>query len=119
MFKASLALVTIAVLSTGCATILNEPTQGVNISGTGGKSIAGTIDGKTFSTSGIVQVKRQKAAHTLTVTTPGCAKETLVASNVDPKFFINVLSGGPLGSSTDYGSDRMWKYDDNIVVSCN
>lgn len=108
----------LVVLSTGCATILNEPTQKINVSGTGGKDIAGTIDGQAFTKAGVVTVRRQKQSLTVNVNTPGCAKETAVASSVDPKFFINILSGGVFGSSTDYASDRMWKFDENVVVSC-
>lgn len=119
MSRTLFALLAVSVFSTGCATILNEPTQAVNVSGSGGKSIQGTVDGKAFSGSGVVQVRRQKAPLTLTVTTPGCVKETRLASNVDPKFFINILTGGVFGSSTDYGTERMWKYDDNVVVACS
>jgi len=39
-------------------------------------------------------------------------------NDVDPKFFVNVLSGGPFGSSTDYGTEKMWKYAENVTIAC-
>jgi hypothetical protein len=112
------ALITTAVLTTGCASILNEKTQQVNVSSTNGKNIKGTIDGIPFTAPGIVSVQRTKAAKVVVTETEGCAKQTAVESNVDPKFFINVLSGGAFGSTTDYATEKMWKYSENIVISC-
>lgn len=106
------------VALTGCASILNEDTQKVNVSASNGKEIQGTIDGTPFKGPGVVAFKRDKAGKTLQTETEGCAKTTVVESTVDPKFFINILSGGALGSSTDYGTGKMWKYADNVVVSC-
>jgi len=38
--------------------------------------------------------------------------------SVDPKFFVNILSGGSFGSTTDYSTEKMWKYNENVVISC-
>lgn len=102
----------------GCSTILNEEVQSVNISSSNAAPIEGTIDGEPFTGPGIVSVKRENKDKLVTVTTANCAKETLLAKQVDSTFFINVLSGGALGSSTDYASEKMWKYDDNVVIPC-
>ena len=114
----AMALLAVAVLSTGCASILNEQTQAVNVTSSNGKPITGSVDGKPFTGPAVVQFTRAKADKVVTVETAGCAKNTAVASSVDSKFFINILSGGVFGSSTDYASDRMWKFDENVVVSC-
>lgn len=120
MFKKIAQASTLAALValTGCASILNDDTQKVNVSASNGKEIQGTIDGTPFKGPGPVDFKRDKAGKTLITSTEGCAKETVIESNVDPKFFINLLSGGAFGSSTDYGTGKMWKYADNVVVSC-
>jgi hypothetical protein len=115
---AAYALMSSVVLMTGCASILNEKTQQINVSASNGKPFQGTIDGIPFSGPAVVTVQRAKASKIVAVETPGCAKQTLVDNSVDTKFFINVLSGGPLGSSTDYATEKMWKYADNVVVSC-
>ncbi len=114
----AVALIAAAVLSTGCASILNEQTQPVNITSSTGKPIAGSVDGKAFTGPGVVPFTRAKADKVVTVETAGCAKTTSVASTVDSKFFINILLGGALGSTTDYSTERMWKYADSVVVSC-
>jgi len=102
----------------GCASILNEDTQKVNISASNGKEIQGNIDGTPFKGPGVVSLKRDKAAKIVTAETEGCTKQTVVDSSVDSKFFINILSGGAFGSSTDYSTGKMWKYADNVVVNC-
>lgn len=113
----SAAMVSVALLS-GCASILNEKTQQVNVSSSTGKDIKGTVDGIPFTAPGIVSLQRQKASKIFNVDTAGCAKQTSVENTVDPKFFINLLSGGTFGSSTDYSTEKMWKYADNVVISC-
>lgn len=114
----AVALIAIAVLSTGCASILNEQTQAVNITSSTGKPISGSVDGKPFTGPAVVPFTRAKGDKVVTVDTAGCAKTTAVASSVDSKFFINILSGGALGSTTDYSTERMWKYADSVVISC-
>jgi hypothetical protein len=115
---ATYALMGSVLLTTGCASILNEETQQVNVSASNGKAIQGTIDGKSFTAPAVVAVRRAQASKIVNVDTAGCAKQTAVESNVDPKFFINILTGGLFGSSTDYATEKMWKYSDNVVVSC-
>lgn len=107
------------VLMTGCASILNDKTQPVNVSSSNGKQITGSIDGIPFQAPGVVNFYRDKKAKIVTTDTPGCTKQTVAESNVDLKFFINVLIPfGTFGSTSDYASDKMWKYSDNVVVSC-
>lgn len=112
------AVVVLAVLTTGCASILNESTQAVNVSASNGKSISGTIDGKTFEAPGVVQVERAQKGKVISVNAAGCSKSTALQSSVDPKFFINILSGGAFGSTTDYSTEKMWKYSDSVVIAC-
>lgn len=111
------ACVAVSFLS-GCASILNEKTQPINISASNGKEAVGTIDGQAFKTPGIVSVTRENKNKIAVVTTEGCAKETLMEKSVDSKFWINILTGGVWGSSTDYSTDKMWRYSENIVISC-
>jgi hypothetical protein len=106
-----------SLLLSACATILNDDLQNISVSSTA-ESIKGTIGGIPFHGPGIVQVRRSKADKIIIVDTPNCTKQTLLASSVDPKFFINILSGGTFGSSTDYGSEKMWKYQDQVIIPC-
>ena len=111
------AVVAVAALS-GCASILNEKTQPINVSASNGKEIVGTIDGQAFKTPAIVNVARENKNKVVMATTDGCAKETSLEKSVDSKFFINIIIGGVFGSSTDYSTEKMWKYSENVVVSC-
>lgn len=108
-----------AVLAlSGCASILNDKTQAINVAASNGKEIVGTIDGTSFKAPAIVNVNRENKNKLVLVTTDGCAKETSVEKSVDPKFFINILSGGAFGSTTDYSTEKMWRYSENVIVSC-
>jgi uncharacterized protein YceK len=114
-----LALSIFAVLSlAGCATILNDETQKINVGSANNTEFKGTIDGIPFSGPGVIAVKRTKADKIIMVDTPACQKQNLLASTVDPKFFINILSGGTFGSSTDYATEKMWKYQDTVLIPC-
>lgn len=112
------ALLASILLFSGCATILNDDFQQINVASSNNKEIKGNIDGVPFTGPGIVNIKRAKADKVLMVNTSNCNKQTLLKSDVDMKFFINVLSGGTFGSSTDYATEKMWKYQDNVIVVC-
>ncbi len=116
-YQISLAT-TLLVTCAGCATILNDSSQTVNVRASNGSSITGTVDGKVFTAPGTVPLERKKSAVTFVTDAPGCAKSTNVNSDVDGKFFINILSGGVFGSTTDYSTGKMWRYADNVVISC-
>jgi hypothetical protein len=107
-----------AILLTGCASILNEADQKINITTPDNKSINGDVNGVKFVGPGVVSVKRENAAKIVNVETAGCTKTTTLPNEVDSKFWINILSGGPFGSSTDYGTGKMWKYQDNVAIAC-
>jgi len=103
---------------TGCATILNDSTQPINVSTSSGAQISGTVDGIPFTAPGIVSVTRTDQDKVFVTDAAGCAKETIAPKTVDTVFFVNILSGGAFGSTTDYATDKMWQYSDNVVISC-
>jgi len=106
------------LLTTSCATILNEKTQRVNITASSGEKVKGNIDGVEFEAPTILSVTRNKADKIIYTNDPKCNQTTLVPSQVDSKFWINILTGGLFGSTTDSVTEKMWRYDDNIVISC-
>jgi len=103
---------------TGCASIMNDKTQQINVSSSTGSDIKGTVNGMPFQGPGVISVLRENKNLLFVTSTEGCAKETVAEKAVDTKFFVNILSAGVFGSSTDYGTDKMWKYSDNVVISC-
>ncbi len=114
----SAALVSALLLATGCATIINDQTQKVNIATSNGAKVKGTIDGMPFEAPGVVDITRAKQNKVIMVENADCTKETVAAKKVDSVFFINILSGGALGSTTDYATEKMWKYEDTITIAC-
>ena len=114
---ATLAIAAAVALS-GCATILNEETQNINVSSSNGKAIKGSIDGVPFTGPGIVTVKRENKDKVVVAETAGCANQTALPKSVDSKFFVNVVSGGVFGSTPDYSTEEMWRYDNSVVIAC-
>jgi uncharacterized protein YceK len=112
-------LLVVVALTSGCASILNDKTQTVNVSASNGEAISGTVNGMPFKAPGMVVMTRENSNKVFVVDTPGCVKETAANKSVDIAFLGNIISGGTFGSSTDYETEKMWKYADNIVINCN
>ena len=102
----------------GCATILNDETQQINVASSTGEKFKFSVDGQSFEGPAIVAVTRAKADKFIVSESPNCVKQTLLPSKIDGKFFINILTGGVFGSTTDYSTEEMWAYDTSVVVSC-
>jgi|TARA_B110000503_G_C7143536_1_gene411923 hypothetical protein len=109
---------TLVVLS-GCATILNDEDQSINLSTSNGSKISALVGGQQVTTPANIKVKRAKDDLVISTSNEKCSPTTSVASDVDSVFFVNILSGGPFGSTTDYSSEEMWEYDSDIIVNCN
>ena len=116
--KKLISLAVISFLMTGCASIINEKTQSVNVSTSNGAKISGVVNGQAFTAPSVVPLVRENKNKVFVTDNAKCAKETVAEKTVDPIFFINVLSGGPFGSTTDYSSEKMWKYSENVVIRC-
>ncbi len=116
---AHLGFVVGVLFMTGCATILNEETQKIDVRTSNGKSVTAVIDGQSVVVPSIVSVKRSGQDKVLEVADAGCNKETLLTKSVDSVFWVNILSGGAFGSTTDYNTEKMWKYQDTVEITCN
>lgn len=117
MKKIILAAAIIFTMS-GCATILNEDTQPINLTTSNGKSTTVNINGQLYDAPGIIHLKRSKEDALVVASSDNCKGSTVAPSKVDNVFFLNILSGGSFGSTTDYSSDDMWQYDTTIQVNC-
>jgi hypothetical protein len=113
----AVALVTLTMFS-GCASIVNDKNQKINVSASNGQIINGTVDGVPFTGPGVVEVARANVDKTVVINNPECANSAPLNKSVDPMFFGNILIGGLLGSTTDASTEKMWKYQDKVVVSC-
>ncbi|MBD3843707.1 MAG: adenosine deaminase [Campylobacterales bacterium] len=105
-----------AMLLSGCATILDGKTQTINLTTSKPKSV--DINGQQYSAPGIITLQKENKDAVLNI--KECNKTIVLTKSVTPSFFVNILSGGALGSTTDYATDAMWKYDQtNVNVDCN
>lgn len=110
------SLIGASMLFSGCATILDGKTQKINLDSK--KEYKVDINGQEYTSPGIIELKRSDKDGILKI--KECEKQMLLKKEVNPTFFVNLLSAGAFGSTTDYSTDAMWKYDqDNVKVSCD
>ncbi len=116
--KFKILLVAAAVMTaSGCATILTEDTHQMNVSSSK-KDLQVEVDNKIYTAPGIVDVKKENKNKILKVITPGCEQTIALNKEVEPTFFVNILSGGAFGSTTDLASEKMWRYQDSVSITC-
>lgn len=117
-----LKLLTVAMattlLSSGCATILTDKTHNMNVTTSDGRETTIIVDGKSQTVPGVISVKKENKDKTLIAEAEECANVNL-NKEVESAFFINIITGGVFGSSTDYGSQKMWRYQDSAVIPCS
>jgi hypothetical protein len=111
--KMMLALtgIIVASLLSGCATILKDSTHPITVNSNVDDAEVLVNGTKIGETPFIGRIQRGKNPATLVVRKDGYrSKSVILDSEVEPVFWVNILSGGVLGSTTDYASENMWKY---------
>ncbi|MDD3008684.1 MAG: hypothetical protein AB7U51_09915 [Arcobacter sp.] len=102
-------------LFTGCATILSGDNQSINLQSKKEQTVS--INGQQYTSPNVISLERTDKDAVLKV--KDCEKQILLKKEINPVFFVNILSGGVFGSTTDYASDSMWQYDQtNVNVDC-
>ena len=108
----------VMVIFSGCATILDGKTQKISIDSNPAQHVKFELDGKTYTTPSIITLKRENKDKIINIEDEKCKKQVLLNKKVNPTFFVNILSGGAFGSTTDYATKSMWKYDDKVNIDC-
>ncbi|MEL6117052.1 adenosine deaminase [Photobacterium sp. SP02] len=108
-----------ALTAVGCSTILTDENQRINVVSSSGKKFTVEVDGIEQTAPGIITVKKENKNKTLKVTSEECEQQIALNKEVEPTFFVNILSGGAFGSTTDFASEKMWRYQDTLQINCN
>jgi len=104
-----------AVMFSGCATILSGTTQKISVNSTP-SNIEVELGNTKVVTPSVVTIDR---GEDLILKSSKCSEQKIVAKKINPVFFVNILSGGAFGSTTDYSSGAMWKYEENVKLECS
>ncbi len=112
-----LILVIVILNFMGCASILTDRTTKVNVTTSNGKPATVTTKGTTYQVPALIEIPKSKDDLILKATGE-CEGQAYSSSKIEPTFWVNILSGGAFGSSTDYGTDKMWRYEDNMEIKC-
>lgn len=111
------------LLITGCGTITNGTKQKISISTSTGQQVVARVNGKKVTIPAKdVAVSRKKGADIKVLEEDNPCFETTNYSiagkgKVSGVFWINIISGGFFGSTTDAISGGMWQFNDpNFVV---
>lgn len=111
-----------AMLFSGCATISNQMSQRVAIGTNTGDAVTADINGQKVMLPASVKISRSNdtVVKILPVDNPGYEATQLVIvgkQNLSMWFWGNIITGGTLGSTTDYLTGGMWQYSNpNFVV---
>lgn len=114
-FKAAIA--SSIVLASGCASIINDKEQSVNIVTSNGKTVEGTVRGLPFTAPGQINLDRSRRDVRVLPASDDC-QPTDIESEISPWFWGNVITGGLAGSGTDAVTEKMWEYDETITIIC-
>ncbi len=111
----------IILLLSGCATISNQTKQKVKLSTRNGDSVIADIGGQKVSVPSEVRIARKGAViRVLNEDNPCYEDSKLVIAGEDEIswwFWGNILTGGTLGSLTDYVVGSMWVYSNpNFII---
>lgn len=107
-----LAMIIFSLMAmTGCATIFTSTTQTISVNSniTGAAvSVNGQVVGTTPFSG---RVSKSNRAATVEVSSPGFhSASAQMATSIEPWFWGNIITGGLLGSTTDFASGAMWRY---------
>lgn len=110
------AVAGLMLFQVGCATILKGDMQPISVNSNVDDAEVYINGSKVGETPFIGQVKRTKTLSTLEVKKDGYkTKKIMLDTSVEPVFWVNLLSGGVFGSTTDYATESMWKYAPSTI----
>lgn len=120
MKKLTWMLVPIALLNTGCATLFSDDIQLINVIAVNGKTSTVTLDGIQYPVPGLIPVIRSNTTKILLGNDSHCPALTIIPRSIEPFFIANLISGGfgSFGSTTDYHSEKVWRYDNVVPLYC-
>jgi PEGA domain len=100
----------VALLATGCSTILNGKTQSISVD-SNVKGAEVLINQVVVGQTPFVGQAPRGAAPQITVRKTGYEAKTVVAeTGFEPVFWGNIIVGGVFGSTTDNSTGAMYKY---------
>lgn len=107
-------ILVLAMVSSGCATILDGSSQPVNIDSSphGARIYVNGVEVGTTPLS--MLMKRSKSTMILAKKNGYEEQQLALQTKINNTFWVNILTGGPLGSTTDYASDAMIEYSPNM-----
>lgn len=118
-FKYLLLALLLSFFLGGCATILSGDSQKIDVKTSSGKKVPVKVNGQQYEVPSIIEIKREKEDKLIRVEDKKCQEQqVLLPKKINPVFFVNILSGGVFGSTTDYASGSMWEYDDKVIINC-
>ena len=115
---ASAAMIAAFSTMVGCASIVTDSTAMVNLTTSNGEKTEVTIDGQTFNAPGVAVLHKTGANKIAIAEGEECQGQTVITRKVEPAFFGNIITGGFFGSTTDYSTDKMWTYSDQVMINC-
>jgi len=120
-----ISIFALALAVSGCASIIDGKHQNIHLM----PSTSGKVTATVMSPSGIQEVTLPTVIHTersredivVKVNEDKCYEESTqaVESSINPVILGNIITGGLVGSTTDFATGAAWEYDKSAIVYVN
>ena len=107
-----------SVFLCNCATLFSGKTQKINVTTENGKEGIAKINGQEYKVPALIVLEKENKDKVISL--KDCPQQqVLLQKGIETTFWVNIFSAGVFGSTTDYASDAMWKYEpSNVELKC-
>jgi hypothetical protein len=116
--KQLVASVSAAAFLSGCASVMTGEKMNVNVAASNGQEVNISVEGQDYITPAVVQLTKDGSDKIINSSDKNCDRQTVAEKSIEPWFWANIITGGLLGSTTDSVTEKMWTYDEEIVINC-
>ncbi len=109
----------VLVVASGCASIVTDGQTAINVQTSNGQKVKVSVDGMKFDVPGMVIAQKNGQDKMFLVEGSQCDSTTVVPTKIETAFWGNILVGGLLGSTTDSSTNKMWTYEESVVINCS
>ncbi len=118
MIKTAFASLVLVVAS-GCASLVTDSQTVINVQTSNGQKVKVSVDGMQFEAPGMILAHKNGQDKMLLTENSQCASSTVIPTKLEPSFWVDVILISPLSTTVDYATDKMWTYEEFVVLNCS
>lgn len=111
-------IATVIAATSGCASIMTDDIASLNVKTSSGKQAQVTHENQEYTIPGVILVRKDGKDKIFNSQSENCQNTTVVEKEIEPWFWGDVVLLSPLSTIVDYANDKMWTYDETVVINC-